>query len=65
MQLEPWMGSKHVAIRKAPRSIMHLYHNYIYKGFFSIVMPALVNADYKFRWIDVCKECPCFDAQLA
>ena len=28
-----------------------MYHNY--KGFFSIVLIALVDADHKFMWIDV------------
>ena len=39
-----------------------LYHNY--KGFFSIVMLALVDEQYKFRWVDVGTAGSCSDAQI-
>ena len=55
------LDGKHVTIRKPPKS-GSLYHNY--KGFFSIVMLALVDADYKFRWVDVGTEGSCSDAQI-
>ena len=47
---------------KKPRNSGTLYHNY--KGFFSIVMLALVDGQYKFRWVDAGTAGSCSDAQI-
>ena len=47
---------------KKPKNSGALYHNY--KGFFSIVMLALVDGPYKFRWVDVATAGSCSDAQI-
>ena len=55
------LDGKHVALKK-PKNTGALYHNY--KGFFSIVMLALVDGQYKFRWVDAGTAGSCSDAQL-
>ena len=47
---------------KKPKNSGALYHNY--KGFFPIVMLALVDGQYKFRWVDVGTAGSCSDAQI-
>ena len=50
------LNGKHVAIRKQPKS-GSLCHNY--KGFFSVILVAMVHAEYRFRWADVGTEGSC------
>jgi hypothetical protein len=55
------LDGKHVACR-CPRKSGSLYFNY--KGFYSIVLLALVDADYKFIWADVGGAGSASDAQV-
>ena len=55
------LDGKHVTIRKPPKS-GSLYHNY--KGFFSVVLMALIDVDYRFRRENVGTVGSCSDAQI-
>ena len=55
------IDGKHIAI-KCPRIGGSMYYNY--KKFHSVVLMALVDADYQFRWIDVGANGGASDAQI-
>ena len=55
------LDGKHVALKKLKKTGA-LYHNY--KGFFSNVMLALVDGQYKFRWVDAGTAGSCSGAQI-
>nr|XP_054753761.1 putative nuclease HARBI1 [Lytechinus pictus] len=55
------LDGKHVALRK-PENSGSLYHNY--KHFFSVVLMALVDANYRFLWIDTGAQGHMSDAQI-
>ena len=55
------LDGKHVAIR-CPKRGGSLYYNY--KGFHSIILLALCDADYKFLWVDAGTNGSVSDAQL-
>ncbi|XP_072165158.1 putative nuclease HARBI1 [Diadema setosum] len=55
------IDGKHVAC-KAPANSGSTYHNY--KGFFSIILFAMVDADYKFIYIDASGNGSASDAQI-
>ena len=55
------LGGKHIAC-KAPAKSGSQYYNY--KGFYSIVLMALVDAEYKFIWADLGATGSASDAQI-
>ena len=55
------LDGKHVAIR-CPQQSGSIYYNY--NDFYSVVILALVDADYRCLWVDVRSNGSCFDAQI-
>jgi len=55
------IDGKHVACKAPPNSGSQYYN---YKGFFSVILFAMVDADYKFLWADVSGVGSCSDAQI-
>ena len=52
---------KYIAMKKPKKSGSDYYN---YKGFFSLVLLALINAEYRFLWVDCGSSGSCSDAQI-
>lgn len=55
------LDGKHIRIRCPRKGGSHYYN---YKGFHSIILLALADANYKFRWVDIGANGACSDAQV-
>ena len=55
------LDGKHIAIKKPKKSGSEYFN---YKGYFSVVLLALVDADYKFLWVNVESSGSSSDAQI-
>ena len=55
------LDGKHIAIKKPKKSGSEYFN---YKGYFSLVLLALVNADYKFLWVNTGASGSSSDAQI-
>ena len=55
------LDGKHIAIKKPKKSGSEYFN---YKGYFSLVLLGLVNADYKFLWVNAGASGSSSDAQI-
>ena len=55
------LDGKYITIKKPKKSGSQYYN---YKGFFSMVLMALVDGQYKVRWVNVGSQGCCSDAQI-
>ena len=55
------LDGKHIAVKKPKKSDSEYFN---YKGYFSLVLLALVDADYKFLWVNVGPSGSSSDAQI-
>ena len=55
------IDGKHIAIKKPKKSSNEYFH---YRGYFSLVLLALVDADYKSLWVNVGSSGSSSDAQI-
>ena len=55
------LDGKHIAIKKPKKSGIEYFN---YKGYFSLVLLALVDAEYKFLWVNVGTSGSSSDAQI-
>lgn len=55
------LDGKHIAIQR-PHKSGSMYYNY--KHFYSVILLALVDADYRFIWVDAGTNGHCSDAQI-
>ena len=55
------LDGKHIAMKKPKKSVSEYFN---YKGYFSLVLLALVDADYRFLWVNVGASGSSSDAQI-
>ena len=55
------LDGKHIAIRCPPKSGSYYYN---YKGYYSIILMALADADYKFIWVEIGANGAASDSQI-